>query len=523
MVFPDNSLNIEIYGGLSNIRMGNYNSNIDVANEKNESLGINSALKNVESGLAPEINIYYQINTPSLNFGLYLKNQFIFVLNSSGVAKWDSGKSAQIVDTDFNVLYSGIGGRLSISNAELPYLTGFIGVDGGICYYFWNKMYEELNKENGENIYTINKQWTTIIPGMNVEAGIQWMLSETFGFGLKGGYRLSAGSVTVKINNVNGWTGLNESEDNVDYSGFYGGAGMIIKFNFQNKKDTNDKIDKNTKFPGLSGWLYNEAKSFYDEGLYKQAREKILEAEKIDGENEMVINLKKQIDKELNTENTTEKINKLLKQADEYKFKKQFRNARKLYNEVISIDESNKQAQFYLSEFETKAMEEFNKANDFMKHNKLKDALKSINLAIEYGIGKEGEDLKSNIEGKINKNKDRDNLYNDGVDKYRKGEYEEAIKKWQMVLQIDPFDKEAENNVKKATEKIKEKNKEENEEIKKSIEEAKKFYSIGNFDAAMEKCEYVMRLSPDNPECKKIMEEIKKIQEENKVEIIKKR
>lgn len=522
-VFPDNSLDIEVSGIFLNIPMDDYNSYIDNANEKNKSVGVYSPLKKIENGLAPEINICYQMNFSSMILGLYLKNQYIFVFNGSGIAEWGSGKPAQIIEADLNIMYSGIGTRLSLSNGDFPYLTGFIGVDAGLCYYFWNRMYEETNQEDGTNIYKISKQWTTIIPGVNIDAGIQWMLNETVGFGIKGGYRLATGSVTVKINNINGWTGTLESEDTVNYSGFYGGAGMTFKFNIAQKKAEDDKIDKSAKFPGLSEWLYKEAKSLYEEGLYKQAKEKVLEAEKIAGENEMIMKLKGQIDKELNSENKTEKINRLLKRADECRYKKQFKEAGKLYREIISMDEGNKQALFYLDEFDKKAKEKFDMANELMKEGKLKDALKCVNLSIEYGIGKQGEDLKELLEEKISRNKEKDKLYNQGVDKYRKGEYEEAIKKWQQVLQIDPSDKDAQDNIKKATAKLKETNKEESAEIKKSIEEAKSFYNIGNFDAALEKCEYVLRLNPDNDECKKIAEKIKKIQEENKVEVIKKR
>ncbi len=523
IIFPNNSIDIEIYGNFTNLVMDNYNLYIDLANEKNASLGINSPLKKIETGLMPEIDAIYQINMPVITLGVYLKNQFIFVLNGNSVATWGSGKPAQIVDADLNVLYSGIGGRISISNNEFPYLTGFTGIDAGLCYYFWNKMYEETNREDGTNIYKINKQWITIIPGVNIDAGIQWMLNETVGLNLKGGYRLATGNVTIKINNINGWTGQAESEDSVDYSGFYGGGSIFFKFNIQSKKNTEDKLDKSAKFPGLSEWLYKEAKSLYEEELYKQAKEKILEAEKIAGENEMILKLKEEIDNKLNTENIGEKLKRLMKQADEYRYKKQFKNARKTYNEIIALDENNKQAKFYLDEFDLKAKEEYKKAKELIKQGKLKEALKAVNLSIEYGTGKEGEDLKTELKEKIGKNKERDKLYNEGVDKYRKGEYEEAIKKWQQVLQIDPTDKEAEENIKKAMAKMKEINKEESDEIKKNVQEAQSYYNTGNLEAALERCEYVLRLSPENFECKKIVEEIKKIQEENKVEVIKKR
>ncbi|MCX7699130.1 MAG: hypothetical protein N2114_06675 [Candidatus Goldbacteria bacterium] len=522
-ILSDNSINVEIFGGISNIKMSDYNSYIDVSNDNNKSLGITSLIKKIETGLFPELNICYNINMPLFTLGLYLKNQYIFIWDASSVVQWGSGKPAQIIEVDFNVLYTGIGARIGILNNDFPYLTGFAGIDGGIYYYFWNKMYEELNQETGENIYKIIKQWSTIIPGMNIETGIQWRLSETVDFGLKGGYRLSKGNVIVKINNINGWTRLTESEDNVDYSGFYSGAGLIIKFNPTLQKSLDEKIDKNSNFPGLSLWLYKEAKSYYEEGLYKQAKEKIIEAEKIAGENEMILRLKKQIEKELNRENLEEKIARLLKLADEYRYKRQFKNARKIYQEVISLDEKNKQAQFYLDEFNLKAKEEIKKANEMIKQERLKDALENINLAIEYGIGKEGEDLKIKIEESINKKKQKDKLYNDGVEHYRKGEYEDAIKKWEQVLKLDPLDKEAQKNIEKAFLKIKEMNEEENSEVRKNLNDAKKFYNIGDFNAALEKCDYVLRLAPDNFECQKIVEEIKKIQEQNKVEIIRKR
>lgn len=522
-IFSDNSLDIEIYGIFSNILMDGYNSFIDNANEKNKSVGVYSPLKKIDNGLCPEINICYQVNFFPMTLGLYLKNQYIFVFNGSAIAEWGSGTPAQIIESDLNILYSGIGARLSLFNSDFSYLTGSIWVDVGLCYYFWNKIYEETNQEDGTNIYKIIKHWTTIIPGVNIGAGIQWMLNETVGFGIKGGYRLASGSVTVKINNINGWTGLTESEDSVDYSGFYVGAGLIFKFNIVPQKALDDKIDRGAKFPGLSKWLYIEAKSLYEEGLYKQAREKILKAEKIAGENEMIMTLKVQIDKKMNAENKTENINKLLKMADECRYKKHFIEARKLYREIISIDEGNKQALFYLDDFDKKAKKKFEVANELMRKGKLKEALKYVNMSIEYGIGKQGENLKELLEEKISRNKKRDILYNQGVDEYRKDQYEEAIKKWQQVLQIDPFDKEARDNIKKAKAKIKEANKEERAEIKKSIDEAKNFYDIGNFDAALEKCEYVLRLNPNNDECTKILNKIKKIEEENKVEVIKKR
>mgnify|MGYP000061882709 CR=1 FL=1 len=523
LVLSNNTFDIEIFCGLSGVKMEDYNKYIDVANDKNKDLNVNTGLKKIEKGITPEINFNYNIKTPFMIIGLYLKNQFLIIFDSSTVAEWGSGRSAQVIDADFNVFYSGLGCRLSIANNEPPYLTGFIGVDGGICYYFWNNMYEATYQETGGNIYEIRKNWSTMIPGMNIEAGINWMFNETIGFGLKGGYRLASGVVNVKINNINGWTGPTASEDVVDYSGFFGLAGLIIKFNIQSEADKEGQINKNSKFPGLSEWIYKEAKSLYEEGLYKQAKEKILEAEKIAGDNELIIKLKEQIDNKLSSENTVEKISRLLKQADDYRYKRKYKNARKLYKEVISIDTENKQARFYLDEFDNKAKEEYNKAVELVNHGKLKKSLKSVELAIEYGMEKEAEDLKNEIENKLNKSNKKNTLYNEGVDKYRKGEYEEAINKWQEVLIIDPEDKEAKKNIDKAMEKIKEMNKEEERIITKNIEEAKNFYNIGNFDGALKKCEFVLRLKPDNDECKKMIEEIKKIQEQNKVEVIEKR
>jgi pantothenate kinase type III len=69
--------------------------------------------------------------------------------------------------------------------------------------------------------------------GFNLEAGIDYWLTGSFGIAARAGYRIVKGKVTVDLGPA-----YNDQmvDENVDYSGIYIGAGVMIALQQERKK-----------------------------------------------------------------------------------------------------------------------------------------------------------------------------------------------------------------------------------------------------------------------------------------------
>lgn len=521
VIYAAEGFTLAVSCGAAAAKMTGYNDSINSANAYNSSLGINSKLKKLDTGLSPEITAGYDFTTPVGLIGVYLRNNFILLYDSGSSARWANSVIAQNINSDLSAIFTGIGTRISFASELLPALSGYASVDAGLCYYFWNYISEETYKADGENIYRIRKEWQTAVPGVNFEAGIDWWFGGTMGVSLRGGYRLASGKVMMKIININGWTGPAEGEDIADYSGLYANAGLIFRFEYQD--DGKVKKVKGGQFPGIALWLYNEAQDLYDEGLYRQASQKIKEAEDTAPGNEQITALKEKIQAVLKIEINADSVKKLIKQADEYRDKKDYKKARMRYSEAYAMDGENKQAKFYMEDFASKAAENYASAMGLKSSGKYKEALAAARLAYDYGGAEDAWELKNSLQAQLKNKKEQDRLYNEGVEQYQKGNYRKAVELWSEVVSIDPDDKEAVFNLEKAEKKLASEAGDGKTGILAVLGEARNAFDIGNMDEALKKCEYVLRLDPGNTEAARMIADIKKTEEENKQELLNKR
>jgi len=109
------------------------------------------------------------------------------------------------------------------------------------------------------------------------------------------------------------------------------------------------------------------------------------------------------------------------------------------------------------------------------------------------------------------------------VEQFQKGDYKKAAESWAEVVSIDPDDSEAAANMEKARKKMAAEAGDEKAGVSSALVEAKNLYSIGNMDEAVKKCELVLRMDDGNTTAAKILADIKKVQDENKKEVLNKR
>ncbi len=508
-----------VYGGAAAAKMEGYNSGIQSTNEYNESLGAGPSLKKLELSLAPEISAGYVFDTPIGGAGVYVKNSAMLLYDEGSAALWPDKKTAHYIKSDLSAFYSALGIRIGFTGGALAGITGYAAAEGGICHYYSNFTEEETYKEDGGVLYKIRKEWKLAIPSAAVEAGVEWKFSGNIGLGVKGGYRFASGRVPVTVKNIEGWTGPLSGEDSVDYSGFYAGLGMI--FNFEDAPVRLDPM-KDSSFPGIAGILYKDAESYYSEGLYRQAWQKISEARNAAPQNSMIQSLAQKIEERLKDENSVEKTRRLMKEADDLRVHGSYKQAAKRYSEVLKADPENTQAQFYTEEMKKSGEASYQAAAVLVKEGNLTKALESAKASSDYGH-EPAEGLKKDIEEMIKKKKENNRLFNLGVEYYRKGDYKNAALSWDAVLKSDPSDAEAADNLKKAWKKIDENSGQEAKSEALAAKEAAECFKLGDFNCASGKCGYALRLNPDNKECAAMLEEIKAAELKTEAEKLNKR
>jgi tetratricopeptide (TPR) repeat protein len=523
--FPKNGFNVGLYGGAGSVLMTSYNSKIDTANSYNSSIGINSKLKKLDMSVIPELSLGYDFNIPSGNMGIYLNNEDISVQDPGSKAIWQDGTVAQTIKGDFSAIYSAVGTHFSIDYGDRSELSVFLGVDAGVCHYYWNNMYEESIQIDGTSIYKIKKDWQTVVPAADLEVGVNYWILNNIGIGLKGGYRFSSGKVMLKITNISGWTGSLQGEDTVDYSGAYIQAGMLYSFDQPSpvKKIEPDRINDG-QFPEISMKLYDEAGQLFEEGLYRQADTKLDEAERLAPQSVQIARLKAKLAEKLKIEKSNENVKKLLKEADSFRQKKDYRKATARYAEIKIIDPENEYASYFIELFKSQAAESMNDAKALKKQGDLKNALEAAQAACGYAPDNaEYADFAKQLRSQSGKNDSKNRVYNEGVEYFKKGDYKKAVDSWQEVINQDPSDKEAAKNLAKAMKKLDEVGIEEKESEEKAATKAEELFLIGKLDEAKKKCEYVLRINPANKDALRIMDEIKKDDEKNRLEIPEKR
>jgi tetratricopeptide (TPR) repeat protein len=274
----------------------------------------------------------------------------------------------------------------------------------------------------------------------------------------------------------------------------------------------------------ITAKLYSDAQKYYEEGLFNQAAEKNSEAMKLSPDDGRVIEQAKAIKAASEKNGGGENVDRLKEEAENLRRLKNYPGARLKYLEIRAIEPENGYAVFYLKNFDDKASQFLKKAREYLAADNAEKALDAAAKAVEYAPDDaQAAALYASIarDGMMKKKADR--IFNRAVDSFSRGEYEIAAGLWKEVLNINPSDEEAKKNMDKAAEKAGENLEEKSMEAQKAHEEAVALYKIGNMDSAAAKCEFVLRLDPDDLDSKKMLEDIKKIRKENNKEAIIKR
>jgi tetratricopeptide (TPR) repeat protein len=386
-------------------------------------------------------------------------------------------------------------------------------------------MEESAFKEDGGILYSIRKDWNTAIPAGSVEAGMSWWFSGNAGLGIKAGYRLASGKVMIKITNISGWSGESQGMSNVDYSGVYANAGLVFKFDdADNKTKKKETPAMDGQFPEISAKLYNEAAESYDEGLLHGASEKIDQAAGIAPGDVKINELKAKIDTALKSEKSAASVDKLLKQAEQFRDKNQIKKSRARYLEVLAMEKNNTKAEFYIKEYNRKSEEFLKLAGALKSAGDNEKSYKNAKQAAEYNPdNEEAANLVNELKNIVASEKDITKKYNKAVEEYKHNRYQEAIELWDEVILANPDDKQSVDNREKAIKKIEESDTEKKTNVARAVKQAQNLYDIGKIKEAEKKCEFVLRLDPENEQCKKLYEAITKLNEDSKTEVMTKR
>jgi tetratricopeptide (TPR) repeat protein len=516
---------IGVYGGGNNAAMTDYNSNINSLNSFNSANGVQATLKKFTYEPEASLILCGDFESTAGRYAVYLKNDWIIIEERGNNAKWDSGLTAQSLNGDFSVLYSAAGARYYYSPEGMPYVEFYINADAGVCAYFSNYAYDATFKSDGTTINNEKKEWKTAVPAAGAGAGVNWWLGGGFGIGIDAGYRLASGRVMVSVTNTNG-DPASQGEDVVNYSGPFVNAGVIYRFGGdmpdKKKGQFTDTVDP--QYLEITAKFYSDAQKYYEEGKYNQAAEKNSEAMKLSPDDVRVIEQAEAIKAASGKNSSNENLDKLKEEAENLRRLKKYPEARMKYLEIRAIEPENAYAVFYLKNFDDKEVQLLKKAKEYLASNNAEKALDAAAKAVEYAP----DDTQAAVfyasiarDGMMKKKADK--IFNQAVDSFNKGEYERAAELWKEVLNINPSDKEAKNNLDKAAEKAGDNLKKKSMEAKKAHDDAVAQYKIGNMDEAAAKCEFVLRIDPDDIDSKKMLADINKIRKENNKEAIIKR
>ncbi|MBN2753479.1 MAG: tetratricopeptide repeat protein [Candidatus Goldbacteria bacterium] len=512
---------LSLTGGMNSVLMGEYNQAIKEANDYNTSIGIKSSLKPLAFGLLPSLEVGYNFNAPAGLAAVYLKNEVSIIRDTESIALWPNGKTAQKISGDFSAIYTGIG--LKKYAFDESAFNPYIGLDAGLTYSFNNTMDEESALEDGTYSYRIKKSWDTAFAGISAEAGANWMFSESAGINLKTGYRYSRGTVMVKTENVYGWTGESQGQSQVDYSGFYFGAGLLIGFGNTEKTAAIKTLAAGSEqFPEIGKKIYTDGVTLFDAGLYKRSEIKFLELNQISPGNSDVKKYLDEIAVKLEGDKKQENIKKLLAEADELRGKNKFEGAYNRYLEVNKIDAENETAVFYLKYFRETAVAKYGDARELNSQGKIAPALKLAKEAAEYSPeNNEIADFVKELQGIKKDKKKADALYNEGVLNYQKGYYDKAIVSWEKVLEIYPDDIETKKNLALAKEKYSGESAKAVQSAQEAMGQAKEFFDRGLLEDARSKAEYVLRIDSKDEDAIKLLAEIDRRTDKKSTTLIK--
>ena len=224
--------------GYNQTAMTDYNQNIADLNEIYALNGINAQFQKLDHALLTEASWIADIKSlNSGDWGFYMRGGRLNLIDDRSKIEYDGMKEYETVSSDYSVNYLCAGIRKYF---------GFLyaGADCG-AYFNWNNNSADalyILRSDGINYdkYEYKTTWNTFLIGFNVETGVDYWITDSFGIAARAGYRYVKGKVTVDLGPAyNDQT----ADANVDYSGAYLGAGIMFALQQEGKK------------PGpVSGW-----------------------------------------------------------------------------------------------------------------------------------------------------------------------------------------------------------------------------------------------------------------------------
>lgn len=227
----DNRTYIEIYSACDQITMKDYNQSQDELQTIYKYYGIDAAFSRMDSAILYEINYVFNLESKNAGLlGIYFRGGRLNAASDSHI-NYSNGTHFETLSADYSVLYGGFGLRKYIASF-------FIGADA--CWYFNTSNMEKdtIFYPDGSVYAEVDKTWPTSIVGVNFETGVDMWMNSSWGLAFRGGYRLAKGKITIDWGELYG----NEKTDQtVDYSGFFIGAGIMFTVGDGSKKAETDR------------------------------------------------------------------------------------------------------------------------------------------------------------------------------------------------------------------------------------------------------------------------------------------
>jgi hypothetical protein len=231
------SYHFEIFMAYNQTAMTDYNQNIADLNNMLIMDGLSGQFQKLDHALLAEAS--WVVDVKSLNsgdWGFYVRAGRLNLIDDKSKIEYDGTKVYETLKSDYSVNYSCVGIRKYF---------GFLyaGADAG-GYFNWGNNSDDILYVSSDGInydsYEYRTTWDTFLIGFNLEAGIDYWIGDSFGIAARAGYRIVKGKVSVDL----GPEYQDEMVDqNVDYSGMYIGAGIMIALKQEAYKG-----------PASSGW-----------------------------------------------------------------------------------------------------------------------------------------------------------------------------------------------------------------------------------------------------------------------------
>lgn len=136
----------------------------------------------------------------------------------------------------FNMAYAGVGAKYGFE--FLPAFTLFVGADGGIYIpvdSYWKVTGNTtaspiVNSNTADPLYNASQRidFTKTYFGGNVELGVEWATTDSWGLIIEGGYKIAKNPVTYNKTGIFTRTSFDFTE--LDFSGPYLTAGIVLYF-----------------------------------------------------------------------------------------------------------------------------------------------------------------------------------------------------------------------------------------------------------------------------------------------------